>query len=193
MFSLIVDLTVATGTILVMLAASIAEWRRKPYTHRDFSEAMERICAGVEELWRVQDEAMFDRKTQAGWEAPARQNDAARRLCQGLLHDMLSNTVYILERAEPCCGEVRRRLKSAEINRHTAEVVRQGTRLVFRLRWAQLRLSLQPDSPAVCVLTLKAAEKYACLWSEVVRFIEARFASAGAESPVVKEGSLSRP
>lgn len=193
MLSLIFDLAVATGAILVMLAAGIAEWRRGPYTREDFTEAMERICDGVEELWRVQDEAMFDRTTQAGWEAPARQNDAVRRLCQGMLRDMLRNTVYILNRAEPCCGEVRRRLERAEINRRAAEVVRQGTRLVFRLRWAQWRLALQPDTSAICALTLKAAGKYACLWSEVVRFLEAKFASAGAESPVIRQGMLSRP
>ncbi len=190
MFSLIFDLAVAAGATCVMLVAGVAEWRRKPYTHHDFAEAMDRICDGVDELWRAQDEALF-----CGLEAARESdNEALRSRCNAMLKDMLRNTCFILERAEPCCLRGKRReIERVEINRRAAEVVRKGTRLVFRLRWAQLRLALQPDSPAIYALTLKAAGKYACLWSEVVRFLEAKFASAGAESPVVKEGSLSRP
>ncbi len=171
-FTLIFDLAVATGTILVMLAAGLTEWRRRPYTHCDFAQAMERICDGVEELWRLQDEALFG-TPQAALNCDGR---SLRLRCTGLLQDMLRNTFFILNRAEPCCrSDAWRRIEQAEINRRAAEVVRQGTSLVFRLRWAQIRLAFRRDNDALCALAAEAAENYACLWTAVVRFLEAKF------------------
>jgi hypothetical protein len=222
-FSLIVVLTAVMATILAVpalaLALALAVSRGKPYTAREFSEAMERICDGVEDLWRVQDGAMF-----AGWEAPARarENDAVRLLCSRMLEDMRRNTVYILERAEPCCPDVLRHgrrwpidqedQERAEINhnvighdapeRLAAGIVRRGTRLVFilRLRQAQLRLPFRRDNDALCALTAEAAEQYAGLWSEVVRFIEVRFperlsrpAEAGLDSSMAGSCRRSAP
>lgn len=176
----IVDLTVAAGTVVMMLVTAAVEWRRKPYTRQDFSQAMERICRGVEELWRVQDEVLF-----SGWEAVAGANQARehlRRLCRRMLRDMLRNTCYILERTEPCLPDVRRRgpriegreARTAETNRRAAEVVRQGTRLVFRLRWAQVRAALGAGTETVFALTAEMAEAYAVMWSELVSFLEAK-------------------
>ncbi len=178
MFSLIADLAVATGALLLMLMAGAVEWRRTPYGPQEFSAAMERICDGVEELWRAQDEAMFPGSK------PFADEEDLRRLCNGMLRDMLNNTCYILERAEPCSPDVlghgpaaKRRLATAEINRRAAEVVRQGTRLIFRLRRAQIRLAFLGDSESVCALAAEVAEQYACLWSEVVGLIEVRVSS----------------
>ncbi len=163
--ALIFDLAIAAGTILVMLAAGLTEWRRRPYTHCDFARAMERICAGVEELWRLQDEAWF-----------GAHDESLRPQCIGLLKDMLRNTFFILNRAEPCCrSDAWRRLEQEEMNRRAAEVVRQGTHLVFRLRWTLLRLAFRRDDETVCALTAEMAEKYACLWTAVVGFLEAKF------------------
>jgi hypothetical protein len=78
---------------------------------------------------------------------------------------MLRNTVYILDRAEPCCGESNR----------AAEVVRQGTRLIFRLRWAQMVMLVHRDNETLCAITAETAERYAGLWSEVVGWVEAKF------------------
>ncbi len=166
----LVDLAVATATIFVMLAAGVTEGRRRPYTYCDFAEAMERICAGVEELWRLQDEALF-----CGAEVGAGDGRSLRSQCEAMLKDMLRNTCFILNRAEPCCRGERRRLETAEINRRAAEVVRQGTSLVFHLRWAQIRLAFRRDNDALCALAAEAAENYACLWTAVVGFLEAKF------------------
>ncbi len=180
MFSLIADLAVATGALLVMLVTGVVEWRRTPYGGQEFCEAMERICDAVEELWRAQDEAMLP-----GCRSFADAEDL-QRLCKSMLRDMLRNTCYILERAEPCSRDVlrhgpaaQRRLATAEINRRAAEVVRQGTRLIFRLRRAQIRLAFLGDSESVCALAAEMAEQYARLGSEVVGLIVVRVSSPG--------------
>lgn len=135
-FALVVDLVVATGTILLMLAAGIVEGRRKRYTHENFSQAMDRICEGVEELGRWQDHVGF-----AGPERCARYEGGLSLLplCKSMLNDMLQNTVYILERTESCRPDVFGHGRPVEMkDGHAsaeAEVVRQGTRLIFRLRW----------------------------------------------------------
>jgi hypothetical protein len=176
---LIFDLGVATGLICVMLAAVVTSRRRRPYTHQGFIAAMDRICDGVQELWAVlhEDEAET-RSCYAGCRPDAlagRDSKALRATCDRVLRDILRSTCYIVDRAEPCCrADLRRELERVEINRCAGEVVRQGLGLILYVRWARLRLALQPDAVQSCRQTLKAAAKYTCLWMAVVAFLEAK-------------------
>jgi hypothetical protein len=173
---LVFDLGIATGLICVMLAAVVTSRRRRPYTHQDFVAAMDPICIGVQELWSVLHEADA-RSCYAGCyrEAIGPDSKAPRATCDRVLQDILRNTCFIVDRAEPCCrGDLRRELERVEINRCAGEVVRQGLGLILYVRWAQLRLALQSDTIQSCRQTLKAAQKYTCLWMAVIAFLEAK-------------------
>jgi hypothetical protein len=174
---LIFDLTVATGLVCVMLAAVVTSRRRRPYTHQDFIADMDRICDGVQELWTVLHDAEaascdadYGPETLAGHD-----NKALRATCDRVLEDILRNTCFIVERAEPCCrADLRRELERVEINRCAGEVVRQGLGLILYVRWARLRGAFELDAITSCRRTMKAAEKYAGLWTAVIAFLEAK-------------------
>jgi hypothetical protein len=107
---------------------------------------------------------------------------AVRAKCKSMLKDMLLNTCFIVNRADPILfrspcrrGDHRAKHEEREINRCAGEVVRKGTSLIFHLRWAMLRLAFNPPLLKSCRQTLKAAEKYACLWMALIRLIEAEY------------------
>jgi hypothetical protein len=174
---LIFDLGLATGLFCVMLAAGVSARRRRPYTHQDFVAAMDRICDGVQELWTVLHEADAA-SCHAGCRPQAldkRDSKALRTTCERVLQDILRNTCFILNRAEPCSrADLRRELERIEINRCAGEVVRQGLGLILYLRWARLWVAFQPDTIPSCRQTLKAVAKFTCLWTAVIAFLEAK-------------------
>jgi len=164
---IISDFALAICTLFVMLAAVAAWWRQKPYTRKDFSEAMERICEGASKLCSLQDEVLFCRSAVAG--------AALKAECYSILKDMLQNTCFIVERADACfSSDLSRNANDAEIHRRANVVVRRGLPLILRVRWSLLRLGFSP-APATCQRTLDAAQDYARLWSAVIGFLEARF------------------
>jgi hypothetical protein len=150
----------------VVLAAAVLWRRQQPYTHREFAEAMERICNGVAELWAIRDEATC-------WGLDPVSPDEQTRvcnLCRSILQDMMRNTFFIVNRAFPCCQH-----GDNAISGYAVEVVSLGDGLILRLRWSLLRLAFKPSALKSCRRTLRMAEEYAALWTALIRLLAAKF------------------
>jgi hypothetical protein len=164
--ALILELTVVAGAFCVVFAAAIVWRRQKPYMHREFAAAMDRICNGVAGLWAIWDDATC-------WGlGPVSPHEQTRvhNLCRSILQDMLRNTCFIVNRALPCCQQ-----GNDGISGYAAEVVRLGDRLILRLRWTLLRMAFNPSALKSCRQTLHMAEEYGRLWMALTTLLAAKF------------------